>query len=162
MIITGRRYIMRLNEPAFYNSPEPRPLRYSRSVCRSDSLRRGAGDSWFWIGRPFALTSRLVPVGHKTRGSDILTSLRKEVVHICSFNFTRNMWEWCAAVNMSLKYSVIWWKETTLTLNMDCETIDRLSVACHSQRKQSDANHWAIYITSFKNWWCGHGSAKEF
>lgn len=35
--------------------------------------------------------------------------------------------------NMSLKYNVIWWKQTTLTLNTDCETIDILFVACYSQ-----------------------------
>lgn len=118
---------------AFYDSPEPRPLRYSRSVCKRDGRRRDAEDIWFWIGRPFASTSMLVSVGHKTRSSDILTNSRKEVVHICSFDFAANTWEWCAAVNMSLKYAVIWWKQTTVTLKADCETIDRLSVACHSQ-----------------------------
>lgn len=87
------RGLMGLNEPAFHSSPEPRPLRYSRSVCKRDGLRRDAEDSWFWIGPPFASTLRLVSVGHKTRRSDILTFLRQEVVHICSFDFAPNKYE---------------------------------------------------------------------
>lgn len=48
------------------NSPEPQQLQHFQSVCKSGGLHGGAEDSWFWTGRPSALTWRTVPVvGHK-------------------------------------------------------------------------------------------------